>query len=269
MFVLGAATYTFPVSSEADVYDIDGEREIAFLGNGATVLEGSVGANAAIFFAEDDPSQLYLSDLEWDGVPAAQPNNIPTLMVGPAAELWLDDSTARGTLLVGGGSAHVRRSNLFDGLGVPFGEPDASVQGSGELYLENSSVDPGLPQFTFNGLVDIRYSTVVLDGDLACGDTFDGVVRNSIVLTGGDIQEACEGASWSNNAVNTTGFGTSVPPYMQSWFAATEAVRFRLSPQGAEVFGEMAEWAEGDPPLDAEGDARPTDGPSAAGVDEP
>lgn len=267
VLVLGAATYTFPVEQGFSIYDIDGEREVAFLGNGATVLEGSVGANAAVFGATDDESQVYLSNLEWNGT--VQNGDIPILWAGPAAELWIDDSATRGTLQLGGGEAHVRRSNLFDGVGTPVGDPDASVQGAGSLYLENASVDPALDQIRINGLLDIRYSTVVIAGDFVCGDQTDGVVRNSVVLTGGEISEACEGAAWSGNAVNTAGFGTSVPAFDSQWFAPSAAVRFRLSPEGAEVFGDVAEWGDGDPLLDAEGDERPTMGPSTAGVDEP
>lgn len=267
VLILGAATYTFPVEPGFSVFDIDGEREVAFVGNGSTVLEGSVGANATFFNATDDASQVYLAGLEWNGT--IQSGDIPVLWVGPGAELWVDDSTARGTLQLGGGDAHVRRSNLFDGAGTPVGEPDASVPGVGSLYLENASVEPGLERISINGLLDIRYSTIVVDGDFVCGDETDGIVRNSVVLTGGSISEACEGAAWSGSAVNTPGFGTSVPPFDAGWFAPSTAVRFRLSPQGAEVFGELAQWEDGDPRLDAEGDERPLEGPSAAGVDEP
>ena len=270
VFVLSAATYTFPDTGSVFPYEIDGAREVAFIGNGATVLEGNVGPNPSPFNSESDASQVYFSRLLWNGAAEGGNDGVSILGVGAGAEFWIDDSTARGAFLNSGGSAHFRRSNLVAANATPFGFNDAGLQGSGSLYLESSSIDADpLTAVRAGGLLDIRYSTIVADGDFLCGDDTTGVVRNSIVLTGGSISDECEGAMWSNNAVNTTGFGVSVPAYNPAWFNATEDLRFRLSGAGQAVFADIAEWEDGDPLQDAEGDERPTRGPSTAGADEP
>lgn len=271
VFVLGAATYTFPMGFDVDVYDIDGQREIAFIGNGATILRGNVGANHGFLFGEPDESQVYLFNLDWDGVSPRFSPGFPILEVGPDAELWMDDVTARACLLMNDGTAHLRRSNLLEGVGTPFGFPDAGIQGGGSLYLENASLDasPNLTHFRFNGLLDIRYSTIVVEEDFLCGADTTGIVRNSIVLSGGVVDEGCEGATWTNNAVNEPGYGQMVPAFDSSWLVPTGTTRFNLSAAGAAVFEGVAQWGEGDPLTDVEGDPRPMRGPSTAGVDEP
>jgi len=270
VFVLSSGTYTIPDTGGVGPYEIDGQREVAFLGNGATVLEGNVGANPSYFGGESDASQLYFSDLSWDGAADGGNSGVSMLAVGLGAEFWLDDSTARGAFHLIGGSAHFRRSNLVAANATPFAFNDAGLQGGGSLYLESSSIDADpLTRVRVNGLLDIRYSTIVADEDFVCGDDTTGVVRNSIILTGGSISKECEGAMWSNNAVNASGFGVSVPAYNADWFNATEGLRFRLSAAGQAVFADIAEWEDGDPLVDAEGDERPTRGPSTAGADEP
>lgn len=271
VFVLSSGTYTIPDTGGVGPYEIDGQREVALLGNGATVLEGNVGANPSFFNGgASDAAQLYFSELVWDGAAEGGNSGISLLAVGLGAEFWLDDSTARGAFHLNGGSAHFRRSNLVSANATPFGFPDAGLQGTGSLYLESSSVDADpLTHVRVSGTVDIRYSTIVADDEFLCSADTTGVVRNSIVLTGGSISDECEGAMWSNNAVNTTGFGVSVPAYDADWFNATETLRFRLSAAGQTVFEDIAEWEDGDPLEDAEGDERPTRGPSTAGADEP
>lgn len=264
VFVLSTGTYTVPDTGG----EIDGLREVALLGNGATVLEGNIGANPSYFGGESDASQLYFSQLVWDG--ESGNTGYSLLAVGIGAEFWLDDTTAHGAFHLIGGTAHFRRSNLLSANATPFGFNDAGLQGSGSLYLESSSIDAApLTSARVSGALDIRYSTIVAEGDFLCGDDTTGVVRNSIVLTGGSISKGCEGATWTNNAVNTTGFGVSVPGYDPDWFNATQDLRFRLSGAGQTVFADIAEWEEGDPLEDAEGDERPTRGPSTAGADEP
>ncbi len=268
--MLSAGTYTVPDTGGVAPYEIDGQREVAFLGSGATVLEGNIGANPTYFGGESDASQLYFSQVVWDGAADGGNSGVSMLAVGLGAEFWLDDSTVRGAFHLVGGSAHFRRSNLLAANATPFAFNDAGLQGAGSLYVESSSIDADpLPHVRVNGTLDIRYSTIVADGDFLCGDGTTGIVRNSIVLTGGSISDGCEGATWSNNAVNTTGFGVSVPAYNPAWFNATEDLRFRLSGAGQAVFADIAEWEDGDPLLDAEGDERPTRGPSTAGADEP
>lgn len=270
VFVLSAATYTFPDTGNVFPYEIDGQREVAFIGNGATVLEGNVGPNPSPFISDSDASQVYFSRLVWNGAADGGNDGVSILGVGVGAEFWIDDSTARGAFISSGGSAYFRRSNLFTTNATPFGSPDTGLIVGGSLHLESSSIDVApLTSVSIGGALDIRYSTIVADGDFLCGDDTSGVIRNSIILTGGSISKGCEGAMWTNNAVNTSGFGVSVPAYDADWFNATEDLRFRLSGAGEAVFADIAEWEEGDPLLDAEGDERPTRGPSTAGADEP
>lgn len=271
VFVLSSGTYTIPDTGGVGPYEIDGQREVAFIGNGATVLEGNVGPNPGFFGGGgSDASQVYFSELDWNGAADGGNSGISLLAVGLGAEFWLDDTTVRGAFHLNGGTAHFRRSNLLSANATPFGFPDAGLQGSGSLYLENTSVDADpLTNVRVDGVLDIRYSTIVADDAFLCGSETAGVVRNSIVLTGGSIADDCDGAMWSHNAVNTTGFGVSVPAYDSDWFNATEDLRFRLSDTGEAVFSDIAQWEEGDPLEDAEGDERPTRGPSTAGADAP
>ncbi len=271
VFVLSSGTYTIPDTGFVGPYEIDGQREVAFLGNGATVLEGNVGANPTLFGGDSDASQVYFSRLVWNGAADGGNAGISLLAVGAGADFWIDDSTVRGAFIANsGGTAYLRRSNLFTTNATPFSSPDTGLIVGGSFLVESSSIDTdALTSVLLGGAVDIRYSTIVADEDFVCSAGTTGVIRNSIVLTGGSISEAWEGAMWSNNAVNTTGFGMSVPVYSPDWFNATEDLRFRLSSEGQPVFADIAEWEDGDPLTDAEGDERPTRGPSTAGADEP
>lgn len=107
---------------------------------------------------------------------------------------------------------------------------------------------------------------------LTCETGVDGSVRNSILVNPGTSIGGCSGVGFVNNAHHQPGTGlggTVVSDYDPGWFVISGASRFFLSESGQDVFEGIADWDEGDPLVDIEGDARPQDMPGYPGVDEP
>jgi hypothetical protein len=76
------------------------------------------------------------------------------------------------------------------------------------------------------------------------------------------------------NALDNSNFavGTNVlvPGYNAAQFVSPINGDLRLAAPPLSPFGSVALWEEGDPPLDADGSPRPTDGSLGyAGIDEP
>jgi hypothetical protein len=121
--------------------------------------------------------------------------------------------------------------------------------------------------------VRILYTTVARNDEAAidsirCMDsTVD--VRNSIVVGRDADSIECPNIVVSNSALDETiGANPNVGAANIAWFVdATND--FHLTPAGAKVFADIAEWTLGDPPTDIDGDLRPTDdaSPDFAGAD--
>ncbi len=79
----------------------------------------------------------------------------------------------------------------------------------------------------------------------------------------------CAQLNWLTNGVDEDGFGEHIGPYQEGWFVGAEDGDFHLSVAGAVAIGDIAEWQDGDPIVDIDGDPRPMDTLGRPGLDEP
>jgi hypothetical protein len=250
-------TGTMPGMGSYSLVDV----EIAIIGGPGAALEGGY---TNLFFVDAD-SLLYVADAEIsDGAFRAFNND---------GGLWLDDIDLYA-FAVGArnsGELHVRRSRL---TAQDDGGSSIAIQSSGSLYAENSALGPdtaiGL-QLEDGAAADLRYVTIAgNDAGVECGSGLSGTVRNSIVAsTGATSISACNGLDWVDNGVDELGYGEQIGAYDAAWFVDPEGGDFHLSVAGAVGIGDIAEWDEGDPLVDIDGDLRPTEVEGRPGLDEP
>jgi len=229
--------------------------EIAFIGHNTTITGGATNLIAT-------PPLFYVSGVEFSEGPFRALSN--------GGELWVDDSSFDGyQVAILGGHINMRRSQVRGLPGSTFATIDAE-----SLTAANSDLGPsGSPLLHLSAEVDLRYVTMVGNTvGLECDNTTDGSVRNSILLNGGASIQGCYQLGLNNNAHDQPGQGlggTVVEDYDPTWFVISGPSRFILSASGQEVFADIADWDEGDPLFDIEGDPRPTEMLGYPGVDEP
>lgn len=233
--------------------------EIAMIGDDTTLTGGAT----TLMFA---PPLLYVSDVEFSQGPGR------AISCSGSGEVWLDDSSLEnyGTAILGC-DTHLRRSQV---LGDPTGTDFGGTLSVPSLVATNSDLGPfGDPLLNVTESIDLRYVTLVGNmGGLTCEAGANGSVRNSILVNPGTSVQGCNGVGFANNAHDQPGEGlggTVVPEYDPDWFVISSGSRFFLSKSGQEVFEGIADWDEGDPLVDIEGDPRPQEAPSYPGVDEP
>jgi len=255
--------------------DLVAAAEVAILGDGSQTLSGS---SSGAFFSSGGSSLVYLA-----GVTLAGNVSGDGLSCSGSA-VWLDDAEVRNNAQVGmdvsgGCEAHLRRTVVAvnNGGGV-------DIAGGG-LYLVNSVVGRNgddavsiVGGIAVNGAeVDIRYSTIADNestsaggSSLGCNGAVSGEVRNSI-LSGAGSSIDCAGVTFDGNAADESlgGSNENVGPFTAGWFANLGSNDFTLTASGQSEFMDIAQWEEGDPLFDFEGDAIPTDVPSFPGYDQP
>ncbi len=243
---------------------INAQREIAILGTGDSTMLGFVDVENAIAYiamlelGNDDPGALGDSAL---------------VNVADEGTLWMDDTNFIGSINATGDLVF-RRSNLESTSGLsPFGAWIVGSGGGGIFRAENTTFGPTPETALFLADLTVEFTYVTVAGvgtAVSCNGT-TGQIRNSIILGNADpaISPECDSIAWSDNAVNEAGFGMQVQPYNPQWFVSNDTSRFLLSDAGTDIFGGLAEWRDGDPLYDVQGDARPTDKPGYVGVDEP
>ncbi len=235
--------------------------EVAIIGDGSTLQGGAT----SLFF--NIPDLFYISNVDIeDG-----PSRAITCSVGE--ELWLDDTSVSDypVALQSSCDVFVRRSQF---RGDPGGQDlGATLQLGGTFNAVNTDFGPaGNPMFElFEAEIDIRYSTIAGNQTaVECGTVSSGVIRNSIIVSEGDSVDFACGLDYIDNASDEFDLGGAmVPSYDPSWFVVSDGSRFFLSPSGERVFDGIADWDEGDPLVDIEGDPRPQKAPGYPGVDEP
>jgi hypothetical protein len=256
-----------------------GQYTVAIMGvNGVPVLNGNPAINTGSF-VNGGGALTYLQNLRLVDNP--QSHGI-TCTNG---QLWIDDTeiagndgwgifdTAPCNLTLRRGSLHHNAAGGVRLFGGTLDLVNATIAENGD-----GSSGPGIDlQFAS---VDALYSTIV-GNDGATSDSItcnmaEGVLRNSIVqgVSAFSISLDCFGFSFSHNALDNSNFaqGTNVqvPLYDPIQFVDPSAGDFRLEAPPLSPFGDVALWEEGDPVLDADGTARPTDGALGyAGIDEP
>lgn len=249
-----AGTYSTGFSVEKGV-------EVALIGAPGTTLTG--GATNLVYQLG---GLLYVQGIEFDSGP------FRAISVTGGGQLWLDDVSIENyttALQVFDGSGTVRRC-MFRGT------TEAAIVDISEgssLVAENTDFGPqGDPGLFVAGAVDLRYVTLAGNqSGLACANQATGTVRNSILVNPSATDAGgCSGnLDFVDNASDSPGFGQDVGPYDAGWFTISEGSRFYLSESGQEVFADLADWDEGDPLFDTEGDPRPTRERGYPGVDEP
>lgn len=170
---------------------------------------------------------------------------------------------------VDGGTAWLDRSAVVanDGGGI-------LVENGGDATVRNCFVG-GAGEFNTNafevagGSATILYSTLVgplvgpPDDALACAAGTSVTVRNSVLTSGVDDAEVnCPGVAVTYSATQTAikGEGNVMLPAFDSGWFADSTDDFHLSGNPPPV-SEVAQWQDGDPRVDIDGDARPgTDG---------
>ena len=263
----GGVDYNQTINITADV-------EVALLGPSGAELTGTSGlpslnvaGNAIVYLAG----------------PSAIDGNTGVSCSGTS--VWIDDSEVRdnsqvGLDVSGGCAAHLRRT-------VVRGNAGGGIDASGaQVYLVNTSVSGNGGNFsTLGGLAlgdttfEATFSTVAgnnaqLDArvSLYCTGATTGSVRNSIVVGSGNSVDGCGGLTFTNSGVDQTGLGLSndnVGALNPGWFTNPAAGDFHLSATGDGIFEDLAQWEDGDPLADFDGDAIPTAAPSHPGYDQP
>lgn len=266
VLVLAGGTYSTSV-------DVGSSTEVAILGGGGVTITGDGGLNAV---------ELIGSSITYfEGVEVANISGNGTACSGTS--VWFDDSEVRNNAQVGldisgGCAAHLRRSVVRANSGGGVVVNGASLEARNSAISNNLGSSPGMQ--LFNGSIEVSYSTLV--GNFASGGTPDtlqctapsGFVRNSIVSgESASSISGCAALDWDYNAVDTTGLGAtnddSIGAWDSGWFAAPDTGDYHLTASGETEFMDIAQWQDGDPLTDVDGDAVPTDVPSFPGYDQP
>lgn len=260
------ASIDFVTSAEIAVIG-DGSQDIS--GNASSGIVG-IGGSAIVYFA----GVSVAGNISGDGLSCS------------GTSVWLDDSEVRNNAQVGldvsgGCAAHLRRTivavNNAGGLDIA----------GGELHMRNSVVARNGDEFssTVGGIaldgtiVDITYSTIAINealtaarGSLFCSGGESGSIRNSTIVADGNTIDGCAAALLATNAVDDSGIGgpnDNVGAADPGWFSNVGADNFHLSMTGETVFMDLAQWQDGDPTTDVDGDPIPTDMPSFPGYGQP
>jgi hypothetical protein len=251
------------------------DDEVAILGSGSQVISRNgdpvitVSSSGIVYFSE-----LAVANGSGNGVNCS------------GTSIWLDDTEVRNNAQVGldisgGCAAHLRRTVVRANAGGGMVVDGATTS----LAMENSVVGDNVGAAAGPGVrvisadIAITYSTVVSNGTFANPDNIEclsgagGEVRNSIFSgPNGNSIITCAGLSWDYNAMDTSGLGgtnDNVGMYDAAWFVSPGTGNYGLSSAGEPEFMDIAQWQDGDPLADFEGDPIPTDMPSFPGYDQP
>ncbi len=244
------------------------DAEVAILGEGAVSLIGGQ-------YAQTEPmiqisGILYTAGLKMND--PTEPMTAATIVYGGIG--WFDDVsiTEFYTALSNAvGEVHIRRSVLQSANGYSINAQ------SGVLFAENSVFGPDSVTNTtatiatsVGPVIDIRYSAI-FGGSyavscLAAAPTpTTGAIRNSIAM------KSSSGVVYGNDcdAINLFGNIGETLVYQPLWFVNPAAGDFHLSAAGRAAVTRTAQWEEGDPLWDIDGDPRPQIDTGFPGIDEP
>lgn len=255
--------------------DFVADAELALIGDGSQLISGNSGGG---FMQNGGGSIVYYAGVAVGG------NVTGDGIACSGTSVWLDDSEVRNNAQVGldvsgGCAAHLRRTIVRSNSGGGLILNGSFVEISQSAISTNLGSNPGIQ--LINGTLEATYSTFV--GNFASGATPDsmqctnasGFIRNSVVLgDGAPSISGCETGMivWENNAVDTDGFGASNVnrgAWNSLWFSMPDSGDYHLTEAGEDVFMDIAMWQDGDPLMDIDGDAIPTEAPSFPGYDQP
>lgn len=270
VFVLASQTFdtTIGVGDDVELALLgDPSDPPVLLGDGPRVID--IFGNAIVYLAGVQVSNLSGNGIECSGT-----------------SVWVDDgqvrsNVGRGFQTSAGCATHLRRSlvlnNISGGLSMEGGLLHAQNSVIGFNGDELTSLSGGL---RLDGTqVDMTYTTVVGNesatvsrGSLFCVGGESGEIRNSIIVGSGNTIDGCNAITFSNNATDDpsiVGSNIDVGAANAAWFIDLSMNNFRLSGAGQATFADVAQWQEGDPLTDADGDAIPMGRPSFPGYDQP
>lgn len=273
VFVLDPGAYTtnlgIGAQIELAIINSDPEQQILIIGNLGGVDTIGVYAQALVYLSHVTVSNFLGSSINCSN-----------------ASLWLDDSEVANSEELGMNlfpdcSTHLRRStvtsNALGGINSLGGE---LLIHNSLILLNGSSLFSFIGGLQTNGTVlNVAYSTIVANestnaarGSLFCVGGESGYIRNSIIASDGDSIDGCNSIDLENNAVDDlleTATNVYVGPVMPSWFLSTEMSNYRLSAAGQGLLADIAQWEEGDPLTDIDGQPIPMVAPSFPGLDQP
>ena len=239
-------------ASYQQAVSVDGIKVAVLAADGEEPLLLGTGGNPSLTVSNDGVA--YVQGL---GINGNQMVGVGVSVDG--ATVYLDrtsvvGNTGGGLMLTNDGQAHLR--NCF--VGGDVNQPALEVQ---------------------DGNAFVLYSTLAgsfgNSPALTCAVGGDTEVRNSILVSQDDGAEyscAAGEVTYSATEAAVAGVGNVAVDDVDDagWFAGYDSGDFGLTPAGAAVFGDVAQWVVGDPLVDIDGDARPTEpGPDVAGGDIP
>lgn len=199
---------------------------------------------------------------------------------GSESGVWLDDvvvtgvaaSSSYAAINSDGCALSIRNSSIYgnsnDGVRVVSGAP-LTIESS---FIANNA-GPGVE--VDGGLVDIRYSTIVDNGNswnIHCTDA-SGSIRNSIVLDPSSGNIDCRGVSAGtpDGSVTNANLGQLVSlSSLDLWLTNIDYGDLHLTDRGQTIFADRATWRLGDGLYDIDHQLRPgvDGGPTYPGADE-
>jgi hypothetical protein len=199
--------------------------------------------------------------LRGDGAPAIAVSDMSTVFVD---RLLISGGDAEGITVSGAGSlVFLERTEVLDNSGGGVVVDNGGYVRARNSVVANDQFD--VDALTVNdGSAEIIASTLfggAGDG-LAIGCDAGGTaeVRNSIVIARALTPEiVCNGATLSYTATEALYGGVGnvdVGMMSNTWFADAPGADMRLTATGSMVFEDIAQWVEGDPVIDLEGDLR-------------
>jgi hypothetical protein len=282
---------------EAEVYDVGSGQTypnlsaaVADLGEGGEVvlrIHDGPDYNEAVAIAGAGTAYALLAD---DDAMVPQWVNTggdaPTLTVEDGAEVYvqslrltLNGDGAFPGIRADGATLYLDRSWVVAnaGGGLVFSNDAQGHLRNSIVGGNGAGLGPSRGLTVMASTVDVLYTTVARndadsdDDSLSCNLTSTVTVRNSILVGRDDPSIACVGATIEDSALDqASGTNSDVGPFQAGWFDNAAGNVFTLSAAGGGVFGDLAQWAAGDPLVDIDGGLRPTEpGPDVAGADIP
>ena len=257
--------------------DFVANAEVAVLGDGSQDISGNTsggiigtGSSAIVYFA----GVSVAGNISGDGINCS------------GTSIWLDDTEVRNNAQVGldvsgGCAAHLRRTvvRANAGGGVETSGATSLLAMENSLVVDNVGATAGPGVRVTSAEIAVSYSVLAGNGTIANPDNIEclsgatGYARNSIVSgQNGNSIVTCGGLTWENNGVDTSALGGSnenVGMYDSSWFADPGTGDYRLTTAGESEFMNIAQWQDGDPLTDIDGEPIPTDMPSFPGYHQP
>lgn len=179
------------------------------------------------------------------------------------AELFASASTTPW-IIVSDGLARFDRATIehLGAASVALDGAGAQAQVVSSVMFPVVATNPAYIDADGGATVDVRYSTIVLSaGTTAVTCTLGNTVtlRNDLILSNSDLPVTlCPSAevTYSATSYNIDGDGNqTIGPYSSTWVEAS-MFDYHLTDQHPMLIGVTAQWTEGDPLVDLDGEAR-------------